>query len=651
MRCSRIGLQGACARALLALLGLALAAGVRAQEGSRVESLGTPCRAFQVLAGRVVTDRKTGRELLVLTNMNEMSGAELIFIDPATNTGRSYRAPKGAGSWALKEIAGDRLVVGTFYDGQFMIFDLRQMQFVRSVGFPGEEYIWNLAQGGDGRIYGGTYPGGKLGALDPNSYTVEDCGAPAPPNLYLRHVSPTPDGRILCSFGTERPTTRLYDPATKRFEAVPQTLEGVTMGLVWQGRLLAGSSVFEGREFARVSPPFPTPPTEKGDWSVDLQLTTENALFLRQGHALYRYRQGEKTLTRIAELDLRGGWFLASNRKGEVFGVRGQDYFHLKPGDKTLKLRPIPVETAARPTLFLKADAQGRIWGGPSFGQTLFWMDTRTKKTVNTGGVCDAGGEVYDVTFLNGKTYAASYAGGDITEYDPAKPWDQWNRKNPRPIATVGPDYIRPTGGIVTGPDGRLYSGWMAQYGRYGGAVAVTDPATGKTEMIVNPLGEQAVEGVAVDARYLYVGTSLSANGLPAKRGESAQFGMLDLAARQPIFTHAFTGAGSVRALTRDAKTGRVAMAVNGELRLFDPQTRSFVAAAERAPRVSSRAIVAPGDGKAYYGSGKAVIAADMQTAETATVAQLPANISTLAAAPDGTLYAACGTEVFRISR
>lgn len=637
---------GACALALLTMPDV-----VRAQEGRRVESLGTPCRAFQVLAGRMVTDRTTGRELFVLTNMNEMSGAELIFIDPAANTGRSYRAPKGAGSWALKEIAGDRLAVGTFYDGQFMIFDLRQMKFVRSVGFPGEEYIWNLAMGGDGRLYGGTYPGGKLGALNLDTYTVEDCGAPAPPNLYLRYVSPTPDGRILCSLGTEKPTTRLYDPSTKRFEAVPETLEGVTMGMVWQGYFLAGSSVFQGREFARVPPPFPTPPAEKGDWSADLYLTTEDALFLRQGNALYRYRKGEKTLTLIADMDLRGGWCLASNRRGEVFGVRGQDYFHLKPGDRTLKLRPIPVETAPRPTLFLKADAQGRLWGGPSFGQTLFWMDTRTKKTVNTGGVCDAGGEVYDVTFLNGKTYAASYAGGDITEYDPTKPWDQWNLKNPRPVAKVGPDYIRPTGGIVTGPDGRLYSGWMAQYGRYGGAVAITDPATGRTDLIVNPLGEQAVEGVAVDARHLYVGTSLSANGLPAKRGESAKFGVFDLAARQPVFTREFPGAGGVRALAHDAKTGRVAMAADGVLRLFDVETRSFLPAAERAPRVSSRVIVAPGDGKAYYGSDRSVIVVDMQSGETATVAELPARLSTLAVAPDGTLYAACGAEVFRITR
>jgi hypothetical protein len=42
---------------------------------------------------------------------------------------------------------------------------------------------------------------------------------------------------------------------------------------------------------------------------------------------------------------------------------------------------------------------------------------------------------VYDVTFHDGLVYAASYSGGDITCYDPGKPWDQWNHKNPRPAA------------------------------------------------------------------------------------------------------------------------------------------------------------------------------------------------------------------------
>ena len=295
-------------------------------------------------------------------------------------------------------------------------------------------------------------------------------------------------------------------------------MEKVGAGSSWNGYYLSGSQAFRGKSFEKIDPvPFPVPPAAKGEWTVD-PLTTEETLYLRQGTAIYRHEKKGSLLQLVADIDLRGGWLMAVNRKGELLGVRGQDYFVIRPGDRDLNLKPIPVEGRGRPALFLKVDPDNRLWGGPRFGQTLFWVDTATLKTTNTGTVCDAGGEVYDVAFLDNRIYTASYAGGDITEYDPDLPWDQWNRKNPRPVASVSPAYIRPTGGILA-VNGKLYSGWMAKYGTYGGAVAVTDPQTGKTELIENPLGEQSVEGLAVDERFAYVGTSLTANGLPDKEG------------------------------------------------------------------------------------------------------------------------------------
>src|SRR5438046_6287969 len=89
-----------------------------------LEHLGQPCRAFNVLAGRDVID-PAGKEWLVLTNMNEISGCELIFIDFEKNSGNVYRAPAGQGAWALEQV-GDNIIVGTYYDGAFRVFDLKR---------------------------------------------------------------------------------------------------------------------------------------------------------------------------------------------------------------------------------------------------------------------------------------------------------------------------------------------------------------------------------------------------------------------------------------------------------------------------------------------------------------------------------------------
>lgn len=630
---------------------MALAAIASTVNAATLELLGRPCRAKNILATCIVKDRATGREMFVLSDMNENSHAELLFVDFENNTGRAYRAPAGAGAWALKEVPGDRLIVGTFYDGVFMVFDLKKMEFVKVANFPGETYIWNLAMGGDGRVYGGTYPGGKLGALDLNDYTVEDCGAPAPPNLYCRQVSELPDGRILCYFNTEKPTALTFDPAKKKFDPAPPAISNGVQGAVFDGYFVTGRQVFDGKTLEEVRPiPFPTPPAEKGRWSFNAHMTTRDTVYMQQGQALYRYKAGDKDMTLVCDVDTFRSGIDEVSADGWALGVRGQDYFVVKPGAKAAELRPIPVESGPRQTLFLRVAPDGRLWGGPTFGQTLWWMDPHTKKYVNTSTICDSGGEVYDVAFANGKVYAVAYAGGDIVEYDPSQPWNQIGLANPRVIkhlATNG--YIRPEAGVTTGPDGKLYAGWLTRYGAYGGAVSITDPQTGDTELIENPLGEQAVVGVATDGKYVYVGTSLTGNGLPQKKGEWARFGMIDLATKKVVFQREFEGCASVRILGCDPESRRVALSAAGKPMLFDTVVRGFVAELDGAAQVGGRSVALPGDGSVIYGSGSTVVRLDMRTGRTTILLQAPSKVDNVAAGPDGRLYISCGVNVYAV--
>ena len=613
----------------------------------RYVALGQPCRAKQVLGGTVVRDRSTGRELLALANMNEVSGCEFILIDLEHDHGEVFRAPAGAGSWNVREASGDRLVIGTFYDGTFLIFDLKTKRFVHHVRFAKEEYLWNTALGRDGRIYAGTYPGGRLGALDLNTYEVEDCGAPAAPNLYLNYVSPTLDTRLLCSFSTARPIQKLYDPVTKEWSDPPESLRGVTVGTVFDGQFLAGGRVFAGREFQVVAPTFPTP----GEgWQVETALTTEDTLFLRLNHAIFQYRKGYTRLKKLCDIDLRGGRYLAATGAGDLLGIRGQDYFRIRRGATALELRPIPTESGPRNLLFLRIDSRGRIWSGPPFGQTLSYLVPTSRQFTNTRTICDAGGEVFDVAFLDNHVYAVSYSGGDIVAYDPYSPWDQRNGTNPRTIASVGGSgYIRPVGGVLIGPGRKLYSGWMAKYGVYGGAIAITDPTLGKTELIENPLAEQTVSGLATDGRLLYVGTDRTANGLPVKPDDSARFGVVDPVTKQVTNRYTFRNATRVSGIAFDAKTRGVGLAVDGRLHRFDPSNSTAPLPEKEVPRLGSRTIAAPGLGSLYYGSGKEVVAWDLTTGQVRSLATLPRTVENLAVDKNGVVFAACGPNVYQL--
>ena len=615
---------------------------------AEIVNLGQPCRAKNILSGRIVTDRATGREMLAMVDMNETTGAELLFVDFEKNTGKKIHCPGGSGSWALNEVPGDRLVIGTFYDGKFMVFDLKKMEFVKDVNFSGESYIWNLALGKDGRIYGGSYGNGKLGALDLNTYEVEDLGNPAPPNMYCRNVTAFPDGRILCQFGQEKNTVLIFDPDTKKFEPVPEQLEGITSGVTWHGYFLSGGKVFKGAALEEVEPPFPTPPADKGSWYVDAYTTTDEILVLRQGSQVFAYKYGDKTINLAGDIGTMAGRVLGVTKDGEVLGLRGQDYFLIKKGK--LQLKPIPVESGPRPTHFLRCNDEGILWGGTNFGQTLWSMDPKTKKYENTGIICNAGGEAYDAAFRDGKVYAVTYVGGDIVEYDPDKPWDQMNGKNPRVTAYVGRDkgFIRPVAGCMFGPDGKLYAGWMAAYGTYGGAVSITDPDTGETKLIKNPLGKQAIHGVAVDSKYVYVGTSLAANGLPGKKGESAKFGIIDLATEQVVFEKVFDGAYTITIPGYDEPTKRLVLSNGGKLMLFDTKKRDFLALPEDTPGLSCHS-TAMRDGCLYYGSENSIIKLDVRKRKWTKVADAPDKVANVAVGPDGAVYFSCDADVYAV--
>src|SRR4051812_35228530 len=116
---------------LLSVTSLAAAAGT-------FDSLGQPCRGFNVLASRAM-QAPDGNEYFVLSNTNETSGVELIFVDFKHNTAKKYPAPAGSGAWLLNRVPGDRLIVGTYYDGKLMVFDLKAMAFTRVIPFPKEE--------------------------------------------------------------------------------------------------------------------------------------------------------------------------------------------------------------------------------------------------------------------------------------------------------------------------------------------------------------------------------------------------------------------------------------------------------------------------------------------------------------------------------
>lgn len=617
-----------------------------------VRLIGSPCQARNINSGLVLEDG--GKSYLVIGNMNETSNMELIFIDTEAGTGNVYRAPAGSGAWALQPIPGNRLAVGTFYDGMFMVFDIGKREWVHNARLSNEQYVWTFAVGSDGRVYGGSYPGARLGAMDPHTYAVEDLGRPGTKeNLYLRYTSALPDGRIFCQCGFDKPQTFLFDPATKQFTPAPEALQKATAGLSWNGYFVVGNTAYTMPDLKEASPsPFPVPDKKDGAWAPDPRLSTHDTLVLRQGRKLWRYRAGDTALSLWLETPERGvGAIFGVTNKGVLVGIRGQDFFTLKPGDKAVTLARIPGESSPRETHFLYADDHGRLWGGPTFGQTLFYVDLATGNATNTGIVSDSGGEVYDVEVVDGITYAVAYAGGEMIRFDPADKWDQLNHVNPKTVVRVGPDYIRPSAGVMRGPDGKLYTGWLAKYGTYGGTLAITDLNGYKTEIVKDPLGPHGISGcAAIDGGRVLLGSTTGGNGLAAQKGQDAAFGVYDQGMGKTVFTHPFPGAGTVSNIVWDPKSKLAALIAAGQVWLFDTQKMAFVGDGPAISEKINGALVIR-DGHLLYGSGSSLLSRDLSTVSgaTATLATLPGRVDKIAVSPSGGLFVACGPAIYEV--
>ncbi|NLV42544.1 MAG: hypothetical protein GXY15_15130 [Candidatus Hydrogenedentes bacterium] len=617
-----------------------------------VESLGRPCTPIHYLGGAAVRDTAENVDYVVMSTASEAEPAGLLFINPGNDDVRPVQAPSGSGAWAIAQIPGtNQVAVGAYFNGHVLVFDMTEGRFVKEIPVEGQACIWNFAAGRDGRLYFGTYPGGLLCALNPADLSVEVLGPGAPPNTSLRRVSVLPDGRLLCAYDKEAPAVRLFNPEDKTFSDPPDSLKGVFGGVVWNGLFAAGNRFFDAA-LAEVKPPFPVPSSDTEPWAVIEEATTESVLWSRRGDTYFRAQAGESVLAPVADIALRGGRFVAGLPSGDAFGVRGCDYFTFGPGNVSMLRKPVRVKGTPRPPLFLAADSEmSQIWGAPLFGPSLFVMTPDSKAYTVTDKAVDAEGAVNALVIVKGMVYGVCHAQGDIFRLDPNLPWEQYERKNPVTIASLGVrGYTHPRGGLLMGHDGKLYSGWAAKPGTAGGAVAVTDPETGETELVENPFGRQAVSGLAMDESLIYVGTSVEPAGKPGEKGPAPQLGVMGVDTRQPYKNFPFEGSAGVTCLGRNPALPRLAFAVDNAFRMLDTASLELLPPPETPyPPVTGGAIIAAGSPYFFYPSGAFIIRVDAATGTFETIAELPGQIGAFTGFFAGDLFAACGNEVYGI--
>ncbi|TNJ63063.1 hypothetical protein FE784_27715 [Paenibacillus hemerocallicola] len=564
-----------------------------------------------------MTDPLDGREKLVLSNFAAGQTGNLIFVDTITGAGESVPIPGDAGAWGLVNWNNEKLVVGTCPQHAYLhCLDLKTRSWAEPLSDPGEKYFWKMTLGSDGNVYGGTWPGCSLLRYDPVTHTLDNMGRASdnPKNQYSRPVDGSLPGYILLAGGYDEPFLKAFhiESGTFRDFGTPGfVVREVTDTFICTAKD-GQYEFYDPRTFERLP----------DDGLKDKLTAQETTLSSGKRHRA---------------IELAGGRFA---------GVRGQDLYFVDSLDETPELNRIPVEAPATQIHTLASDEEGRIWGSCGFGQTIFRYDPEDGSEWNSSSVCDAGGEVYGMVFLDGKLFMSSYVGGDHIVYDPAKPWDQLNNANPKTLKSVSPEYVRPEGRSVLGPDGGIWTGWSAKYGTYGGALSRIDPQTLQVECWTAPIpNEQQVSGVAADERYVYFTTNGGASGLPYK-DVVCQFGVWEPGTGL-VFEHRFE-AGQRTGNAIAAFDSKVFVRAGAHIRIFDPTLLRFTGSVATGTdcgwmvRVDGRTLAAF--------CGRKLLLIDSRSTDVSREIGLRGHVGAAAATPAGDLVFAIGEAVYRLS-
>lgn len=156
-----------------------------AQEGGVVVTdLGTPITgvvtvmtaAFGVENGRNVmyTVVQADPAIFVTVDMDE------------DKVSRTLELPDAGGSWSQAVDTFGNVYIGTYAKGLLYRFEPATETLVNLGRIAGEDYVYGLFPGPNGKMYGGTYPNGKTFEYDPATNTVTDFGTMKEGELYVR---------------------------------------------------------------------------------------------------------------------------------------------------------------------------------------------------------------------------------------------------------------------------------------------------------------------------------------------------------------------------------------------------------------------------------------------------------------------------------
>ena len=642
-----------------------------ASAAREVHSLGIPLRDV-LLVGGTVGPGPDGTP--VLWSASSGKPARLNAIDPSTGRTLLSQPLEGApGGYAVLVAPEGTVYVGAYDTGYLYRRRPGLDSVVENLGrpLPSETYIYRLAMDEDGRMFGCTYPGGRVFGYDTDTGEVRDYGQLLPGLRYVRSIAVW--GRYVYA-GTQ-PDAHVIridkDTGERRELALPDGLgDGVGVTThdlnAYGGRLYARfGAALEGR--LGVYDISARTWTDLIDGVAGLDVSPpgrRGEVYFTQHNRLTRYDPRTRAVTPVGPdivgrvANNRGIGWSDLDRQGwpgrSVVGLlwRG-DLFRHNPLTRRSEIIRTDVPGEPIPILTLHAGAGGAVYAG-GFLSGFATVDPDTGQAAGNRFA-----QIESIREIGAHVWIGGYPDSRLYRYDPALPWSSPEYAPGPPGSVENPvkvtdlkEHHQARSRAMTDAGTHVAYGTMPDVTTLGGALVIVDKSTLDVTVHRPVVNDQSILSLTYADGMIVGGTSIHGGyTVPAPTQTEARLFGWTLAGSPGLAFEAtpVPGTAAIPALVVDA-SGLVWGLADGQLFAFDVAARQVVHRIQLAPDTRTVAGELSRSGDLIYALVQGHLVFEINPAARTTRLVLDHPAQHLTAHPDGRLFISDDTVLYRVT-
>ena len=590
----------------------------KAHQNGTFELLGNYRALGGQMAVTVAPGPTPGSERLYASFLYAENTLDVVAIDPETGNSEVFHnaAPGEYGARNIAVGPDGNVYLGSLPHAHFLRVN-RQTHRMEDLGrpSPSEEYIWDVAFGADKRLYGSTYPGCRLVRYDPATKKSEDLGPMDPTEKYGRWIVAAGDGFVYAAIGTTRANIYAFNTHSgEGREVLPKSAQIVGTPKPFIG--------VDGKAYARLD---------------------------HRGFALNGF-----TVSEVAETALPAPANPNVLRDGRVLDLSEEGGKLTVTDPKTSKTRELRIHYAGEDLqLFRIAFGPDNTLYGSAILPIHFVKVTPGSRDVQQIGDL-GGGEVYSFLSHGGTLLMAAYSGlSPLMAYTPGAPFHPDQGGNPRLVEYPGWDYGWRPQAMIEGPDGRVYVGATAGYGKLEAPLLSWTGASGSVDLHGGIQHDESVVTLAAWQKYLVAGTTTRGGGGSHPTQHDAHLVLWDTASQKTVWsTIPVDGADSLTDLVVLPSGIVLGVAVKGQsntLFALDLNTRRVL----KTATLPFQSVVYNGaalgaDGNVWGLAEEGIFRIDARSFNAQLVAKSPVRITGGFDVRDGAMYFISNSKVYR---